>query len=61
MMPQPKPAMPICGDCDGFPVVHITTGTTTPTGQRHTLPATCPTCHGTGHHTTRRTAIQAGR
>ncbi|WTD04112.1 hypothetical protein OH717_16880 [Streptomyces albidoflavus] len=49
MMPQPKPAMPICGDCDGFPVVHITTGTTTPTGQRHTLPATCPTCHGTGH------------
>ncbi|WP_411093858.1 hypothetical protein [Streptomyces sp. 021-3] len=40
MMPHPKPAMPICGDCDGFPVVHITTGTTTPTGQRHTLPAT---------------------
>ncbi|MFD6778410.1 hypothetical protein ACWGUN_01745 [Streptomyces koyangensis] len=61
MMPHPKPAMPICGNCDGFPVVHITTGTTTPTGHRHTLPATCPTCHGTGHRTTRRTTIQAGR
>ncbi|MFF2975034.1 hypothetical protein ACFVS5_16360 [Streptomyces albidoflavus] len=61
MMPQPKPAMPICGDCDGFPVVHITTGTTTPTGQRHTLTATCPTCHGTGHTVHASHLVRIGR
>ncbi|MYR25160.1 MULTISPECIES: hypothetical protein [unclassified Streptomyces] len=62
MMPQPYPVTPICGSCDGFAVAHITTGQTTPTGQRHTLPAVCPACHGTG--TTTRTAptpVTAGR
>ncbi|MFI8404335.1 hypothetical protein ACIGG5_29340 [Streptomyces sp. NPDC085463] len=38
----------VCRDCDGFPVVHITTGTHTPDGQRRTLAATCPACKGTG-------------
>ncbi|MFH8729572.1 hypothetical protein [Streptomyces termitum] len=50
MMPQ-TPAARVCSHCDGFPVVHITTGTG-PDGQRRTLAATCPVCKGTG---TRRT------
>ncbi|MCK8676398.1 hypothetical protein [Streptomyces lichenis] len=49
----------VCGDCDGFPVVHITTGTATPDGQRRTVSATCPTCHGTGHRpATPRTSVE---
>lgn len=48
-MPQNAPARR-CNDCDGFPVVAITTGTRTPDGQRHTLPVTCRTCNGTGTH-----------
>lgn len=48
MMPQPTTTR-VCSHCDGFPVVHITTGTTTPDGQRQTLPATCPVCRGLGH------------
>ncbi|MEU5163526.1 hypothetical protein AB0G74_28475 [Streptomyces sp. NPDC020875] len=48
-MPQHTPAPEqICPDCDGFPVVTITTGTRHPDGSRATLKATCPTCHGTG-------------
>ncbi|MFF6871076.1 hypothetical protein [Streptomyces sp. NPDC012450] len=42
----------VCSHCDGFPVVHITTGNTTPDGQRRTLAATCPACKGTGTRTT---------
>ncbi|MCK8680223.1 hypothetical protein [Streptomyces lichenis] len=42
------PTPRVCAHCDGFPVVHITTGTATPDGQRRTVSATCPTCHGTG-------------
>ncbi|MDI5971473.1 hypothetical protein POF50_019405 [Streptomyces sp. SL13] len=49
-MPQ-SPTPRRCNDCDGFPVVAITTGTRTPDGQRTTLPVTCRTCHGTGTHT----------
>ncbi|MER7763500.1 hypothetical protein [Streptomyces sp. NPDC097619] len=45
----------VCPDCDGFPVVHITTGTTAPGGGRNTLAATCPACHGTGTRSTRTT------
>ncbi|MFD9847243.1 hypothetical protein [Streptomyces parvus] len=51
-MPQPTPPRPICGHCDGFPTVTITTGTRTPDGQRKTITANCPACHGTGHTTT---------
>ncbi|MFE4589014.1 hypothetical protein [Streptomyces laurentii] len=59
MMPQTPPAR-VCSPCDGFPVVHITTGTLTPDGQRRTLAATCPACTGTGIRTT--TALtSAGR
>ncbi|MEU1792837.1 hypothetical protein [Streptomyces californicus] len=49
-MPQHTPPRPICANCDGFPT--ITTGTRTPNGQRQTITANCPACHGTGHTTT---------
>ncbi|MEU5918281.1 hypothetical protein [Streptomyces sp. NPDC047141] len=55
MMPQ-TPAVRVCSHCDGFPIVHITTGSATPDGQRRTLAATCPACKGTG---TRATAALA--
>ncbi|MFJ6424212.1 hypothetical protein [Streptomyces hydrogenans] len=51
MMPQTPPAR-VCSHCDGFPIVHITTGTTQD-GQRRTLAATCPACKGTGSNTAR--------
>ncbi|MET8435937.1 hypothetical protein ABZV61_24730 [Streptomyces sp900116325] len=47
-MPQYTRPRPICAHCDGFPKVAITTGQTTPDGQRHTITADCPACHGTG-------------
>ncbi|MFD9241162.1 hypothetical protein ACFV0D_04350 [Streptomyces sp. NPDC059556] len=50
MMPQTTPAR-VCSHCDGFPVVHITTGTTQD-GQRRTLAAACPACKGTGTRST---------
>ncbi|MZE54437.1 hypothetical protein GTY86_24830 [Streptomyces sp. SID5770] len=51
-MSQTSPPPRVCSHCDGFPVVHITTGTRTPNGQRRTLAATCPACKGTGHRAT---------
>ncbi|MFD4144371.1 hypothetical protein [Streptomyces sp. NPDC058572] len=55
----------ICPDCDGFPVVAVTTGTRNPDGTRTTLSVSCPACHGTGTAprwlvTTRRPAVEAG-
>lgn len=50
----------VCRDCDGFPVVAITTGTRHHDGTRVTVPVTCPTCKGTGH-TTPASVIRAGR
>lgn len=50
-MPQHTPPRPICGHCDGFPTVTITTGTRTADGQRKTIAANCPACRGTGHTT----------
>ncbi|QGV80834.1 hypothetical protein [Streptomyces ficellus] len=60
MMPQ-HPTPRVCSHCDGFPVVHITTGTTTPDGQRRTLPATCPACKGTGNRTAPAALARAGK
>ncbi|MEV0090497.1 hypothetical protein [Streptomyces sp. NPDC050738] len=48
MTDRPTPARPICPDCDGFPIVAITTGTLHTDGSRHVLPVICPACHGTG-------------
>ncbi|MFE1267275.1 hypothetical protein [Streptomyces sp. NPDC058758] len=59
MMPQTSAAR-VCSHCDGFPVVHITTGTT-PDGQRRTLAATCPACKGTGTRTTPAALARAGK
>ncbi|MDQ0600446.1 RNase P subunit RPR2 [Streptomyces canus] len=59
-MSQHAQNTPVCRDCDGFPVVAITTGTRASDGTRNTLRITCLTCKGTG----RRTAaalVRAGR
>ncbi|MFF9146163.1 hypothetical protein ACF1BN_15010 [Streptomyces sp. NPDC014861] len=60
-MPENTPARRVCRDCDGFPVVHITTGDVTPDGRRHTLAATCPACKGTGTRANRAALAPAGR
>ncbi|MFI9171672.1 hypothetical protein [Streptomyces lincolnensis] len=38
----------ICRNCDGFPVVSITTGDRRPDGSRVLLRVICPACQGTG-------------
>ncbi|WP_327392957.1 MULTISPECIES: hypothetical protein [unclassified Streptomyces] len=62
-MAQPTPARARrCRDCDGFPVVHITTGTRHRDGSRATLRVTCRACHGTGtYRTAAPAAARAGR
>ncbi|MEU3687942.1 MULTISPECIES: hypothetical protein [Streptomyces] len=55
MMPR------VCSHCDGFPVVHITTGSLSPDGQRRTLPAACPVCKGTGTRTAPAFLVRAGK
>ncbi|MER7566661.1 hypothetical protein ABTZ93_27380 [Streptomyces sp. NPDC097941] len=59
-MPQHALNTPVCRDCDGFPVVAITTGTRNTDGARNTLRVTCSTCKGTGRRTAAALA-QAGR
>ncbi|MEV7373609.1 hypothetical protein AB0O51_22390 [Streptomyces sp. NPDC090301] len=59
MMPQ-TPTTRVCSHCDGFPVVHITTGIT-PDGQRRTLAAACPACKGTGTRTLGAALVRAGK
>ncbi|MFG2642365.1 hypothetical protein ACGFYP_15525 [Streptomyces sp. NPDC048370] len=59
MMPQ-APTPRVCSHCDGFPVVHITTGTTQD-GSRRTLPATCPVCKGAGTRTAPAVLVRAGK
>lgn len=51
----------VCGHCDGFPVVHITTGSRNGDGTRRTIRAVCPACKGTGHTPARRLLAAAGR
>ncbi|WP_329119687.1 hypothetical protein [Streptomyces sp. NBC_01465] len=60
-MPQHSHAsnLPICTDCDGFPVVAIATGTLNPDGSRVTIPVTCFACKGTGR--VRPALVTAGR
>ncbi|MFF9219937.1 hypothetical protein [Streptomyces viridosporus] len=50
-MPQHARTTRVCRDCDGFPVVAITTGTRHRDGTRATLRVACPACQGTGHTT----------
>ncbi|MER5303248.1 hypothetical protein ABT039_27825 [Streptomyces lasiicapitis] len=57
-MPHGIPAHArLCPDCDGFPVVAITTGTRDSDGSRTTLRVTCPACKGTGIRTARRREV----
>ncbi|MFF6867256.1 hypothetical protein [Streptomyces sp. NPDC012450] len=60
-MSQTTPPPRVCHHCDGFPVVHITTGTLTTEGQRRTLAATCPACKGTGTRATAAALTHAGK
>ncbi|MFD4758559.1 hypothetical protein ACFWOJ_06620 [Streptomyces sp. NPDC058439] len=60
-MPENTLPRPICAHCDGFPQVAITTGQTTPTGERRTITADCPACRGTGHALPVRAYARAGR
>ncbi|UNS99245.1 hypothetical protein MMF93_24390 [Streptomyces tubbatahanensis] len=62
-MTQPTPAHTRrCRDCDGFPVVHIDTGTQHPDGTRLTIPVVCRACDGTGRRrVTVRSSTRAGR
>jgi DnaJ-class molecular chaperone len=59
-MPQHVLNTPVCRDCDGFPVVAITTGTRAPDGTRVLLRVVCLACKGTGH-TPRAALVRAGR
>ncbi|MGW3372493.1 hypothetical protein [Streptomyces hydrogenans] len=59
MMPQTPPAR-VCSHCDGFPIVHITAGTSSD-GRRRTLAATCPACKGTGTRATSAALVRAGK
>ncbi|MFF0556656.1 hypothetical protein [Streptomyces sp. NPDC004266] len=60
-MSQTTPAPRVCSHCDGFPVVHITTGTLIPDGQRRTLAAACPACQGTGTRIAPASLVRAGK
>ena len=59
-MPQRPSNLPVCPHCDGFPTVAVTTGQTTPNGQRETVTATCPACRGTGHTAPARAYARTG-
>ncbi|WP_330282945.1 hypothetical protein [Streptomyces sp. NBC_00588] len=48
-MPVRISKRPLCGYCDGFPVVAITTGTRHRDGSRVIFRVVCPRCDGTGH------------
>nr|WP_079051979.1 hypothetical protein [Streptomyces regalis] len=48
-MPSRALNRPVCGNCDGFPAVAITTGDRHRDGSRVTLTVTCRACQGTGH------------
>jgi formate dehydrogenase maturation protein FdhE len=64
MMPQHVPNTPVCRNCDGFPVVAITTGGHHRDGSRVLLRVVCPACDGHGVRpvsTYLRTLAQIGR
>ncbi|ARX83581.1 hypothetical protein SMD44_03003 [Streptomyces alboflavus] len=54
-MPYGIPAQArLCPNCDGFPIVAITTGTRRRDGTRTLLHVTCRVCRGTGSRPARR-------
>lgn len=60
-MPQHASNTPVCRNCDGFPVVSVTTGTRRRDGSRVLLRVVCRVCQGTGHVTSARVLTCAGR
>ncbi|HCA88350.1 MAG TPA: hypothetical protein DEQ61_24555 [Streptomyces sp.] len=48
MAESTAPRTPRCFNCDGFPVVAVTTGRRHRDGSRETASAACPACRGTG-------------
>ncbi|WUT35612.1 hypothetical protein OID54_13475 [Streptomyces sp. NBC_00690] len=38
----------VCADCDGFPLVVVTTAASRRNGSRSTTCVSCPACRGTG-------------
>ncbi|MFF1759372.1 hypothetical protein [Streptomyces sp. NPDC058266] len=60
-MAQPTSRARVCRDCDGFPVVAITTGLRNRDGSRQTLTATCHTCKGRGASAPAAVHVRAGR
>ncbi|MFE3033570.1 hypothetical protein ACFXKY_18225 [Streptomyces canus] len=51
----------ICRNCDGFPVVSITTGTRRRDGSRVLLRVVCSVCQGTGQAPRAASLVRAGR
>ncbi|MER6156767.1 hypothetical protein ABT147_14660 [Streptomyces sp. NPDC001868] len=49
-MPSRVPNRPVCRNCDGFPVVSITTGARHSDDSRVLLSVVCNVCRGTGHN-----------
>jgi DnaJ-class molecular chaperone len=47
-MPSRVSNRPVCRNCDGFPIVSITTGDRHPDGSRVLLRVVCHACQGTG-------------
>ncbi|MGW6492667.1 hypothetical protein [Streptomyces sp. NPDC055056] len=60
-MPQHVPNTPVCRNCDGFPVVAITTGTRNIDGSRTTLRIACRACKGTGRTVRCSSLVRVGR
>ncbi|MGW6894359.1 hypothetical protein [Streptomyces sp. NRRL F-5140] len=60
-MPSRIVNRPVCRNCDGFPVVAITTGDRHRDGSRVLLRAVCHACHGTGHTHRAHAVVRAGR
>ncbi|MEU5045541.1 hypothetical protein [Streptomyces griseorubiginosus] len=61
-MPVRLTNRPVCGNCDGFPVVSITTGARRRDGSRVLLRVVCSVCQGTGHaHHAPAASVPAGR
>lgn len=60
-MPAHIPNRLLCRNCDGFPVVAITTGDRHRDGSRVLLRVVCHGCQGTGHTARQSVSVKAGR
>ncbi|PWI17867.1 hypothetical protein DI272_29675 [Streptomyces sp. Act143] len=60
-MPAHATTRPVCRNCDGFPVVAITTGDRHADGSRVLLRVVCHACKGIGHAAAPAGLVRAGR